>query len=394
MTGGAVVPALIGLLAVPLLIGGILDRLVDGVRRLRRWTGQRDASLAEQGVSELYRRGLDDAHAGRTAAAVHAFEEVVRREPGHVEAHARLAELAAQRGDRQAALAHALLALRAAENPDTLLAAADAYAGADRIEDALALYRQVLARDPGHLVALRRLRDAAVARARWSDALPAQERLARLVPPDERSAERAWLAALHYELGAARLTQHDAAGAVSALRDALRVQADFVPAHVALGDAHLQGGDPGQALRAWERGLEVAPAALPLLSRAEQRHRAEGRPRRMIALYERAAARAPENLGVAVALGRVYFELSMLDEAAEQFQKVEVRAPELPSIHGFLGSIFERRGLVREACEEYRRALHAAGGLAWPHHCAACGATHAAWADRCPSCRRWNTLQP
>ena len=64
----------------------------------------------------------------------------------------------------------------------------------------------------------------------------------------------------------------------------------------------------------------------------------------MIALYERAAARCPDDLAVAVALGRVYFELSMLDEAADQFEKVEVRAPSLPVLHGYLGAVFERRG--------------------------------------------------
>ena len=42
------------------------------------------------------------------------------------------------------------------------------------------------------------------------------------------------------------------------------------------------------------------------------------RPSRMIALYRNAAARAPDDLALAAALGRVYFELEMLDEATEQ----------------------------------------------------------------------------
>ncbi len=97
----------------------------------------------------------------------------------------------------------------------------------------------------------------------------------------------------------------------------------------------------------------------------------------MIALYQAAVARQPDNLAVALALGRVYFDLSMLDEAVEQLEKVEVRAPDLPVIHAFLGAVFERRGQAREALDEYRRALRSLSSFDWPHRCAACGAEHA-----------------
>ena len=374
----------------------MLDRLIAGVRGfiggLEPARGPRIPG-AERSVADVYRFGQEAERAGRPAAAIEAYEEVVKREPGHTAAHARLADLVGRRGDRQDALAHALTALRSEETPGAMLDAAEAYVGAGRADDALALYRDLLARDPGHLTALRRLRDVAASRARWVEAVNAQERLARLVAPAERAAERARLAGLHCEAAHARLDEGDTAGAIAAFRDALRVQADFLPAAVGLGDAHLRAGDAVQALRVWERAVEVVPA-LPLLTRIEQRYRAEDRPRRMIALYERALERAPANLGLAAALGRVYFELSMLDQAAEQFEKLEVRAPDLPAVHVYLGAIFEQRGLLREAAEEYRRALQSTGQFEWPHRCVACGATRAGWADRCPSCRQWNTLQP
>ncbi len=382
-----------GVLTVTCLAAGVFDRLADGARWLGRWSGRLEGNVADAPAPDLYRRGLAAERAGKTETAARDFEEVLRREPGHAGAHGRLADLAGRRGDTQAALTHALLALRAEDSADALLAAGDAYAGADRIEDALQMFQQVLARDPDHPVALRRARDTAVTHTRWADALHVQERLVKLVGAAERTVERECLAGIHYQIGTSRLAGGDAAGAVGAFRDALRVQADFVPAHVGLGDAHQKTGDGAQALRAWERGLDAAPGSLPLLHRVEHVHRAEGRPRRMIALYERAAARCPDDLAVAVALGRVYFELSMLDEAADQFEKIEVRAPSLPALHGYLGRIFERRGLLRDACEEYRRGLDATGPLEWPHRCAACGTAHVGWADRCPACRRWNTLR-
>lgn len=355
----------------------------QGMRRARR----------DAGVGEVYHRGVDAQLAGRVVEATEAYAEVVRREPGHGEAHSRLGELEMERGDAKAALNHHLQALRADERPETLLAAAHAYRRAGRPEDAVALYDSVLTHDRNHVTALRGLRDVGSETGRWADALRAQERLLVLASPPDRAAASGWLAGIHYEIGRGRLHGGDASGAVAAFREALKAQPDFLPALVALGDAHLKAGDQKDATRVWERALETQPA-LPLLSRLEQVYRSEGRPTRMIALHQQAAARQPDNPSLAFSLGRVYFDLSMLDEAADQLQKVEVRTPDLAVVHSYLGAVFERRGQAREAFEEYRRALRLGGSFEWPHQCDVCGARHAGWVDRCPVCHRWNTSRP
>lgn len=236
-------------------------------------------------------------------------------------------------------------------------------------------------------------RDALIDRRRWADALEIQARVLQAAAREDRAAEEATLAGLHYEIARERFEKNDHTATTSHLKEALRVQPGFVPAALLLGDAYLKAGEPREAQRVWERAVEVRPA-LPVLARIEQLHRAGGRPSRMISLYQDALARHPDNPALAFGLGRVYFELAMLDEAAEQFQKMEVRAPDLPLIHAYLGAILERRGQFREAMEEYRRALKQGDGIEWPHRCAACGATHSRWVDRCPSCRRWNTSRP
>jgi tetratricopeptide (TPR) repeat protein len=240
----------------------------------------------------------------------------------------------------------------------------------------------------------RAARDALIERGRFAEALVAQTQILAGVPREERAAEEVTLAGLHYEVGRERLERGDLAGAVSHFKDALRMQPDFVPAALLLGEAHLKAGEPRDALRVWERAAEAVPSALPVLARIEERHRDEGRPTRMISLYRTALDRHPDNLALAFGLGRVYFELAMLDEADEQFQKMEVRAADMPLIHAYLGAILERRGQYRDAMEEYRRALRLSESVQWPHHCAACGALHPRWVDRCPSCRRWNTSRP
>ena len=200
-------------------------------------------------------------------------------------------------------------------------------------------------------------------------------------------------AALLHEAGRTELAHGRPGSALAYFRGALRLDRDFLPALVALGDAYEAAGDRREAVRAWERAAETHPA-LPLLMRLERAYREEGRPSRMIALYQDAAARAGNDLALAVALGRVYLELEMLDEAADQLEKVEVRAPDLPLVHAYLGAVFERRGETRAAFEEYRRALRLGHAFEWPHACAACGAAAAGWRERCERCRAWNTVHP
>jgi lipopolysaccharide biosynthesis regulator YciM len=265
--------------------------------------------------------------------------------------------------------------------------------GAGRLDEARTLLRHVAQRWPAHRGALLELRDLAVEGRQWDEAIAVQQQLMALAPPGDRAAEAEWLAAEHYELGRLELARGEAAGAAAHFKAALRADPRFTPAAVALGDAHEAAGDPREAVRTWERALDGQPA-LPLLARLERAYREQGRPSRMIALYRTAAERAPDDLALAAALGRVYFELEMLDEAADQFEKLEVRAPDLPVVHAFLGAVFERRGEAREAFEEYRRALRLGHAFDWPHRCTACGVSSPRWQDRCTGCRRWNTLRP
>lgn len=369
-----------------------LTLLRDLSRTFRDYTIARRARR-EEGLAEVYHRGVDAHLAGKPGSAAEAYEELLAREPGHAEAHLRLGELARARNDHQAALDHHLQALRSEERADTLLAVALDYQRAGRSDEALATYRRILERDRTHLTALRAIRDLTLQQRRWSDALGAQQRLVDLVAEDERPAELDWLAGIHYEVGKRLLADGKPQEALSHFKESLRANRGFLPAHVAMGDASLKAGDQREAIRTWERALEIAPAPV-LLRRLEERYRAEGWPSRMIALYQDALARAPQDLGLAFALGRVYFELEMLDEAADQFQKVEVRTPDFAPLHAYLGAIFERRGQGADAFQEYRRALTLTQSFEWPHRCSACGLAHARWQDRCPGCGRWNTSQP
>ncbi|HSE93295.1 MAG TPA: tetratricopeptide repeat protein [Methylomirabilota bacterium] len=285
--------------------------------------------------------------------------------------------------------------LTGAEDPEAsaLVHRGDEAYRAGRRDEARRCYLDALGRRKHDVDALRGLRTLAIDAGSWPEALGFAERVVAAAPAAARAAESGWLAAVQYELGRAESRRGQPQAAISHFRSALRADKGFLPAALALGEAWEAAGDPREAVRAWERALEHAPA-LPLLACLERAYRREGRPSRMIALYRSALERVPDDRALGVALGRVYLELEMLDEAADQFEKVEVRAPDLPVVHAFLGAVFERRGEAREAFAEYRKALHLTGAFDWPQRCAACGGTAPAWQDRCPGCGRWNTLRP
>jgi lipopolysaccharide biosynthesis regulator YciM len=265
--------------------------------------------------------------------------------------------------------------------------------GRDRAEAAASLYRQVLERRRTHAGALRALRDLAVTGRQWHEALSLQERLVGSVATGQRAREAEMLAAIHYERGREEMASGRPTAAIGELRQSLRADRRFVPASLALGEAYEAAGDAHEAVRVWERAIEIAPS-LPLVARLERAYRAEGRPSRMIALYRDATERAPDDLALALALGRVYFELEMLDEAADQLEKVEMRAPNVPAVHALLGAVFEHRGQTRDAQQEYRRALTLADAFTWPLRCRECGAGTVTWEARCGRCGFWNALRP
>jgi lipopolysaccharide biosynthesis regulator YciM len=241
------------------------------------------------------------------------------------------------------------------------------------------------------LDAMRQQRETAIDAGQWEAALGPAERIAAATA--NRDDDLAWIAVIHYELGRQEMACGQLSAAATQFRSALKADRNFVPATLGLGDALDAGGDRREALRTWERAVETSPS-LPVLARLERAYRDDGRPSRMIAMYRAAAERAPDDLALAVELGRVYFDLEMLDEAADQFEKIEVRAPDLPVVHAYLGAVFEHRGDTRDAFAEYRRALQLGHSFAVPYRCDACGAPADGWHDRCARCRRWNTVRP
>src|SRR5262249_4157908 len=138
---------LVALVVGAFLAGAVLAYLFSLGRDLRRtyadYQRTRHARRSES-LDELYHRGVDAHLARRLDAAMQAYEELLKRFPDHAQAHARLGEMALERGDAHGALVHHLDALRTDDSPELLLATAEDYRRAGRPDDAAAMLERLL----------------------------------------------------------------------------------------------------------------------------------------------------------------------------------------------------------------------------------------------------------
>ncbi len=109
-------------------------------------------------VAENLRRGRQEAESGRPDQAARFYERVLRDDPGHAEAHHRLAVLAADAEDYAVAERHYLAALQSdRENPDLINHLGYSYLLQRRYGEAEQAFRQVLSITDRHESAIANL---------------------------------------------------------------------------------------------------------------------------------------------------------------------------------------------------------------------------------------------
>jgi tetratricopeptide (TPR) repeat protein len=153
--------------------------------------------------------------AGRAADAIATLELALKNGVTQSEVRIRLGQYLAEAG--QPAKAIALLKETAGSDPDALNALGNAYTMAGRLNDAAAIFRQLIAANPGD--------------------------------------------ALAYEnLGMTQLQANDARGAEASLRRAIQLDPSLGGAYTALGVLLANTGRVPEAVDAWKKALALDPA--------------------------------------------------------------------------------------------------------------------------------------
>lgn len=197
-------------------------------------------------------------------------------------------------------------------------------------ESAIAAFHRVLAVDPGHLDARLRLADSLRVAGHWEEAAAVcRDGLARITNPDDPG--RTPLLA---NLGAALQTGGDAAGALEAYREALRLSPDLPEVHNNLARLHQETGNPDAAIEELRRATAGQPANLPLplpLRRALLSLLiTAGRTAEAEAEAFGIARTAPEDAELCFGIAALFLQGGWRDQALPYVRKAIRLAPDVP----------------------------------------------------------------
>ena len=245
---------------------------------------------------------------------------------------------------------------------DALFAAARRHLDAGRLQEAGALYQQILAEAPDHAPSLHLLGVVALQIGR---AELAADLIRAAVEADPA------MPAYRNDLGEALRLAGDAEGAAACFEALIALMPDHAGAHVNLGIVRQQQGRFAEALALYERAVKLKPgmaeawtdlgALLLQLRRLDEAAKALQTAHRLapndvaaqlnlgnlrleqdrfdeaMALYEAVLAAEPEHAAATLNLGRALKELGRPAEALRYYRQAEALAPQNPTIQWNLG---------------------------------------------------------
>ncbi|MEQ8344032.1 MAG: tetratricopeptide repeat protein [Sneathiellaceae bacterium] len=221
-----------------------------------------------------------------------------------------------------------------------------------RAEEAMEVYRRVLALDPENFEAMAGIGDLLLSRGRPGDAIMAYGGALRARP--EGSVE------VFINRGSALIQANDLEAAATSFRRALDLEPDNITALNNLGSAYAQSGQPGEALELFRRAQRVAPdhpaghfnAALALAAQDPA-----GNAEEVIAAYRAAIACDPKFAPACLNLAQCLAARGETAEALELVDEAELQAPkDLPVLIG-KGQIYEAMGEYGNAAAVFDRAV-------------------------------------
>jgi protein O-GlcNAc transferase len=252
---------------------------------------------------------------------------------------------------------------------------------AGRFNEAEALYREILAQQPGHVDALHLLGALALQAGRFDEAAALLQQLLTLKPehiearnnlglvlqaqghlPEAIAAFRQALqinpefADAHTNLGLALLEQGYVEDALVALRQALRLKPDAADAHYNLGNALAALGNMKEAISAFEQAVNINPEFAEAYYNLANALHESGELKKAVAVYRRVLTiqdsfDAHNNLGMALQ------ELGYLTEAILAFQRALELRPNSAAAYNNLGNVLQEERRFAEAVSAFRHAL-------------------------------------
>ena len=216
------------------------------------------------------------------------------------------------------------------------------------LADAEAIYRQILAREPGNADALHLLGMVAYQSGRGQEAVVMIRRAVALLPS---------AADFHSDLGAASHALGNLGDAETSYREAVRLDRRSAERQIDLGNLLQQMGRIDEAVACFGAAVDVRPDLPEAHYDLGNALRERGRAQDAMAAYRQAIQFRPSFAEAYANLGNVMHQQGQMEEAIAAFRRAVELRPDLAEAHYNLGNALQEKGLAADAVAAYRRAI-------------------------------------
>ena len=229
---------------------------------------------------------------------------------------------------------------------------------AGRLAEAEQIYRQVLAQQPEHAVALHLLGVVLRNKGRLDEAIASYQRAIRLQPE---------YAEAHYNLGNALVEKRQLDEAIVSYQRAVQLQPDHARAHYNLGNARLETGRHDQAIAAYQSAIRCQPEYADAHYNLGIARQANGQPNEAITAYRQAIRFKPDYVAAHTNLGNALKDIGQLDEAIATYRRAMALNPNLPETYYNLANALKDKKQVDESLAAYGTAIALKPGYTEAH---------------------------
>lgn len=219
---------------------------------------------------------------------------------------------------------------------------------AGRLEEAEALYRDILALNPNHADALHLLGDLC---RQWGNTELALDFVAMAIHAKPSEAN------YHYTYAMLLKAEHRLDEALASYRQALLLNPALAEAHSGLGNALLLQGHFDEAIACYRRALTLRPDYVDALFNLGNALKATDLPEEAIGCYRRALEIAPGFVEARHNLGALLAAHGKADEAIAYYRHELALNPDSADLYNALGSVFKTEGKLDDAIANYQQAI-------------------------------------
>lgn len=372
--------------------------VVDTLRRELAERRARRRAREEEGLAATFRRAADLHADGQDNRAAVELESFLAGKPDDFSGQLLYGEVLRQIGRTEEAIeVHRRAGTTHPLSVGVLYQLAADHEKRGEGEIAREIESRILREFPGYgLEVLQRKRAASLARRDFAEARKLHERVTEMIAGSGDAAtlarESTLAQGLEYQKGVQLLEEDRAAEAAELFRALLVREPRFIPARIMLGESELLEDREAAAVAAWREGYAVTGSPV-FLQRIEDHFIEQEEPLAAIETLRALIAEAENDLLPRFYLGRLYYRLEMLDEAAKLLESISERIKSSPTYHFLVGRIQHRRGDLGRAVEAYGRCLRQLEVGRAEYICRVCHTRHNEWSDSCPRCGSWNAIE-